>query len=374
MSKNLYIDVHVLQTLPPNNINRDETGSPKSAIFGGVSRQRVSSQAFKRAVREDMRENVSADRLGLRTKDSPSVLQEAILKKTDLDAETAFAWAIEALQAAGLKPEKPKVKKGEEPKPEETKYLVFLGTFQLEKLADLAIEHQGSFATPESKKAAKAALKGDNAIDVSLFGRMLADAADLNVDAAVQVAHAISVHENTPEFDYFTAVDDLRLDGEQGADMIGTVEFTASTLYRYATVNVPALKANLGDDEGTALAASEFVRSFVRSMPTGKQNTFGNRTLPGVVVVSLTTSQPSSWVGAFERPVTAGDRGYLENAATAMAEYAQSLDEAYGADATRLVLALPTAGETVTALGSKVTLDAMVEKVREAAAAALAGE
>jgi CRISPR system Cascade subunit CasC len=370
---NLYIDVHVLQTLPPNNINRDETGSPKSAIFGGAVRQRISSQAFKRAVRTDMAKSISGNRLGLRTKDLPVQVQQAVLELTDASPETAMQWALEALKAAGLKPERPKTKKGDEPKPEETKYLVFVGQYQVKKLARLAVENQGTFTEKSAKTAAKAALKQDQAIDVSLFGRMVADAADLNVDAAVQVAHSISVHENTPEFDYFTAVDDLRGEDEQGADMIGTVEFTASTVYRYATLNVPALMENLGDADATSLASAEFVRSFIRAMPTGKQNTFANRTLPSVVVVSFSTSQPSNWVGAFEKPVLAGQNGYVYEAATAMAKYATDLDAAYGESATRLVLALPVAGDSIARLGETVDLDALVERVREVAADVAAG-
>lgn len=147
-------------------------------------------------------------------------------------------------------------------------------------------------------KAAKAALSRDHSVDVALFGRMVADDANLNVDAACQVAHAISTHAVATEFDYYTAVDDQNPAEETGAGMIGTIEFDSATLYRYATINVPALLRSLGDTEATAQAVEAFVRSFATSMPTGKQNTFANRTAPDAVVVMVRPDRPVNLVGA----------------------------------------------------------------------------
>lgn len=162
---------------------------------------------------------------------------------------------------------------------------------------------------------------------------MVADSTDLNVDAAAQVAHALSVHAVDNEFDYFTAVDDAKSDDEQdsGAGMIGTVEFNSATLYRYATIDVDRLKDNLGDSEATRRAVEAFVTAFVRSMPTGKQNTFANRTLPDAVLVQLRKTQSVNLVGAFEEPVRAvRDHTRAEVAAAALATRSVAIGEKYG--------------------------------------------
>jgi CRISPR system Cascade subunit CasC len=185
------------------------------------------------------------------------------------------------------------------------------------------------------KAEAKARLQEGNSIDLALFGRMIADVGDLGVDAAAQVAHAISVHGVDPEYDYFTAVDDRKgaLDPEEdaGAGMIGTVEFNSSTLYRYATVDVDALQRNLGDRAMTLRGLGAFARAFITSMPTGKQNTFANRTLPDAVLVTLRADQPVSLVGAFEDALTVGaPGGVVRTAAERLAGYARDIDAAYG--------------------------------------------
>ena len=370
---NLYIDIHVLQTLPPNNINRDESGSPKSAVYGGTVRQRVSSQAWKRAVRTDFSEAFDADNLGVRTKDVVELVAGSIAEISPEYKEQAVVWAEQALGAAKIQVEKPKSRKakgkaaqdtaGEDQEPEalaESKYLIFLGRHQAHKLAELAVQHGGKVPAKE----ATAALSANHAVDVALFGRMVADAKELSVDASVQVAHALSVHEATPEFDYYTALDDRRGDNEPGADMIGTVEFTSSTLYRFATVNVNGLNRTLGSPEMAAKAAAEFVRSFVRAMPTGKQNTFANRTLPEAVVISLSESQPLSWVGAFEEAVVAaGGKTRLETAATKLAEHARAFQRAYGLKAERLVTAASPTVVLLEQLGTAVSFDDAVEAV-----------
>ena len=136
---------------------------------------------------------------------------------------------------------------------------------------------------------------------------MLADAPDLNTDASAQVAHAFSIDQITPEYDYFTAVDDCASEDNAGAAMIDTVGFNSSTLYRYATVNIDVLRDQLQDDSATVEGVVAFVEAFVKSMPSGKQNTFANHTLPEDVVVTLRESQPISAADAFEDPVRRKD-------------------------------------------------------------------
>jgi CRISPR system Cascade subunit CasC len=325
------IDIHAIQTVPPSNINRDDTGSPKTAVYGGVRRARVSSQAWKRATRRDFETYLDRSDLGVRTKRVVELMSEEIARQApDLDAEQRDAISSAVLKEAGLTLSKPR--KGET---EEAGYLVFLGRRQVESLAAVGVEaFQGAGLATLTKKAVQALVKDRNAIDVSLFGRMVADVTDLNVDASAQVAHAISVHAVETEFDFFTAVDDQKnADAEEdaGAGMIGTVEFNSATLYRYATVDVDGLLRNLGDVEATVRAVEAFVRSFITSMPTGKQNTFANRTLPDAIVVTVRDDQSISLVGAFEEAVTStGSSGRVQAAVNALVAYACEISAAYG--------------------------------------------
>lgn len=362
---NLYLDIHLLQTVPPSNLNRDDTGSPKTATYGGVRRARVSSQAWKRAVRQNFKNYLDVSQLGIRTKRLVDMVAGHIKENEPELAERATDLAIAAITAGGFKVEVPKDDK-EPAKPAQTDYLMFVSNAQARRLADVAIDAERQGAVPD-KKAVKSALNSEHSVDVALFGRMIADSAELNVDASTQVAHAISVHAVETEFDYFTAVDDKNADDESGAGMIGTVEFNSSTLYRYATVNLNGLSKNLGDADATVKAAASFVRSFIESMPTGKQNTFANRTLPDAVVVSLRERLPVNLVGAFEEAVTATDgKGRLRVAAERLARYSADMDASYSIPSvTTLVVAPTDSVESLVSMGRKVTLDELIGALEE---------
>ncbi|OZM71262.1 type I-E CRISPR-associated protein Cas7/Cse4/CasC [Amycolatopsis antarctica] len=326
------VDVHVVQTVPPSNINRDDTGSPKTAVYGGSRRSRVSSQAWKRATRDAFDDHLDAGELGVRTKRVVELLTEQIVKQDPSLEDTAGALATEVLTQAGIKLKDARKKEA----PAESGYLLFLSRSQIIGLAELAVaaaREAGDGKPVVDKKTAKARANQAHSVDVALFGRMVADDTDLNVDAAAQVAHALSVHEVSNEYDYYTAVDDhKKADSEEdsGAGMIGTVEFNSSTLYRYATVDVNRLNDNLGDAEATRRAVEAFTRSFVTSMPTGKQNTFANRTLPDAVLVIVRESQSMNLVGAFEEAVGPDDKGGRIGATmTRIADYAHELHQAY---------------------------------------------
>jgi CRISPR system Cascade subunit CasC len=169
-----------------------------------------------------------------------------------------------------------------------------------------------------------------HAIDVALFGRMVAKAPDLNADASAQVAHAISTHRVDNEFDYFTAVDDFAPKDNAGAGMIGTVEYNSSTLYRYATVAAHELLIQLaGDAAVSANAIKEFARAFITSMPTGKQNTFANRTVPEGVVVTIREDQPINLVGAFESPISAKGEGFSKDSIAQLSAHAKETYDNY---------------------------------------------
>lgn len=367
---NTYIDIHILQTVPPSNINRDDTGSPKTATFGGVRRARVSSQAWKRATRKDFSSHLDESELGERT----LFLAERIARQAaDCSPELsggALDLAMKVLKAANINVQQDKPKASDDDDKHHharTGYLIFLSRAQISALADLVVAHpDGKFA----KKEVQRAIAEAPSLDVCLFGRMIAEAPDLNIDACAQVAHALSVHSVENEFDYFTAVDDNADEDNAGAGMIGTVEFNSSTLYRYATVNAGQLAREIGSAEAAAQAVEAFVRSFVVSMPTGKQNTFANRTRPDFVMLAVRDDQPVNLVGAFEDPIESR-AGRMARAVAALMTYGRELDEAYGTEPVSLrVLAAggATAGEAAEFLGEieRVNLDALVAAAAQA--------
>jgi len=377
------IDISALQSIPLSNVNRDDTGSPKTASYGGVTRARVSSQAWKRAARLAFNETLDPSEVGIRTKRIVELLGERIAAKDpSLDTASAEALAKQTINAAGIKTTEPRTAKGAAPKPEEAGYLLFVSGQQLEQLADAALEAAASEDPVAALKAAglKQKLDTKHSIDIALFGRMVAELTDLNVDASAQVAHALSVHQVQNEFDYFTAVDDHKANDEEedaGAGMIGTVEFNSSLLYRYATVDVDALHRTLANGDATstdatARAVASFVDAFVRSMPTGKQNTFANRTLPDAVVISVRDTQSVNLVGAFEQPVDfAGNR--LQQASEKLRKHAQGIDEAYGTTPVASWVVHPgESADALDALGEKVSLADAVAALGTTVAARLA--
>ncbi|MFE7670700.1 type I-E CRISPR-associated protein Cas7/Cse4/CasC [Streptomyces albidoflavus] len=386
------IDVHVLQTVPPSNLNRDDTGTPKTAIFGGVRRARVSSQAWKRATREAFQGLLEPHELGVRTRRVAELLAARITAAAPaLAGDTALALAAQTLTAAtGSKIEVPRRKaesakrKGEPEPPPESSYLMFLSSRQLDGLADLAVEGaqdiKGFLKAKENKERARRIADTRHSVDIALFGRMVADSADINVDAAAQVAHAISVHQVENETDYFTAVDDENKKMEEsGAGMIGTVDFNSATLYRYAALDVDRLRDNLGAglrpdqslDEPVRRAVRAFLHGFVASMPSGKINTFGNHTLPQAVIVTLRSARPISFVSAFEEPVasTQGSGGFLRGACTQLLAHVSDIEKSYEVTADpSWVLRAGAATEPLAALGTEVTISGLLDEVGAAVA------
>ncbi|WP_237208500.1 type I-E CRISPR-associated protein Cas7/Cse4/CasC [Rothia nasimurium] len=360
----LFIDIHALQTLPPSNINRDDTGAPKTATFGGVPRQRVSSQAWKHVMRHDLAETLTPALMGVRTK---RVVQKIASKILELDESwdeaRATAEAETLLKTAGIKVSPSSKKKGEDEESHlETGYLLFLSNYQIQAAAQAIIDADGEKI---AKKDAQKVLDDKNSVDIALFGRMVADDAAYNVDAAAQVAHALGVAGAEPEFDFFTAVDDVVRDADEtGAGMLGTVEMMSSTLYRYATVNLDGLAKNLGDRDVAVKATRAFVESFLTSMPTGKQNTFANRTLPEAIVVSVRKDRPVSLVNAFEVPATNENAGYRLQAAQKLAEEAQALDAMYGyKPEASWVVALPNLAKALDGLGTVTNLPQLLDEL-----------
>ncbi|MBT2384069.1 type I-E CRISPR-associated protein Cas7/Cse4/CasC [Streptomyces sp. ISL-11] len=393
------LDIHILQTVPPSNLNRDDTGTPKSATYGGVRRARVSSQAWKRATREAFRELLPASELGVRTKKVAEALAERIIKLDEsLTTSAAVELAAETMRAAmGSKIEVPKRKSKGDPEREgapeseaapEAAYLMFLSRGQLDVLAALALEGSSGgeikalkdfLKIKENKVRARQAADTRHSVDIALFGRMVADSPDLNVEAATQVAHAISVHMSEIESDYYTAVDDRNTDAESGAGMIGSIDFNSATLYRYAAVDVDELHRNLGagmnkDQSPTTpaqKAVGAFLEGFITSLPTGKINSFGNHTLPAAVIVKLRSRRPISFVGAFEEPVAAGEAGgFMRRSCERLARYVPDLERQYGVTTGEQSWVVRVGEETksLEELGAEVTLAELVKDVAAAVA------
>lgn len=337
MTSPTYIDIHILQDLPPSNINRDDNGTPKQAVYGGATRLRVSSQSWKRATRKQFADRLEPGQQGVRTRRLAGLLTHD-LEGRGVATERAVAAVNASLGALSIKAGK---------KEDESSYLLFCSRGQVSDLAESlvsALEEQDDAAVAGKSVDAREMLGSGHSLDVALFGRMVADVTDLNVDAATQVAHAISTHAAPTQFDYFTAVDDLQEKGEPGAGMIGTVEYGSATMYRFATVGLHQLADNLADEGAAVDGVIEFIRAFSTSMPTGHQNSFAARTRPSLVAVVVRGDQPVSLVSAFETPVRARDGGMMAASQEAIAQLFTAETERWG-DRPTLVVASYQAGE-----------------------------
>jgi len=350
----LFMDIHVIQSVPPSCLNRDDTGSPKTAVYGGVRRARVSSQSWKRAMRNMFKEYMNENELSYRTLKIYDIVADEIQKKSpEYSREEALKLARTVLKKAGVKPSKKD--------PEKAEALFFISSQQTKNLAALAL---GELEGKEVEKAIENAIKSDAGIDLALFGRMVASNPEINCDASAQVAHAISTHRVENEYDYFTAVDDCSTEDHAGAGMIGTIEYNSATLYRYATVAVHELFDQLSKDPmALEKALKEFIRAFVLSMPTGKQNTFAAHSLPHAVMVALRTDRPLNLADAFEKPIKPED-GFAIPSACRLAEHAQKayVDFCTKPESSYIV------GELPLELGKKLNIeDLMNEAAKETA-------
>ncbi|MFJ3164239.1 type I-E CRISPR-associated protein Cas7/Cse4/CasC [Streptomyces kanasensis] len=363
----LFVEVHILQSLPPSNANRDDSGTPKQALYGGTRRARVSSQAWKRATRTEFAKAVEPADRATRTKRIAALLAERLARPaaeggTGLDTAQADRLAAALLEPLGIT----KSSKKEE----QSAYLLFFGRRQLDAIVKLLDGRAAELASlPDADLKAEvgqlpvvATLTTGHPAEVALFGRMVADLPALNVDAAVQVAHALSTHAVRTEFDYYTAVDDENTE-DHGAGMIGTVEFNSSTLYRYAVLGVHQLRDNLSSLKDTREAAVRFVDAFTRSMPTGHQNSFAHRTLPHLVLLTLRTDQPVNLVSAYEEPVV-GATGLATESAVRLAGELHSVTATWGAEPLRTLAAYNVEADKLTeVLGPSVAFPALLDSL-----------
>ena len=327
-----FIEFHAIQNVAPSCLNRDDTGAPKDAMFGGVRRARVSSQCLKRAARLAFTSQGLLDQgeLGIRTRNLVGLISEQLTQRGHIEPQALVEAALAAVELAV------KARKDQTP---QTEYLLFLGNAGVQQLINVIDanpdELTGGKISKELKQQISDCISSNAAVDVALFGRMLADRKDLSVDAASQVAHAISTHRVDRESDFFTAVDDWTRNDEADAGMLGNVEFNSSCLYRYAAVNFNQLVTNLGGDQQLAqrgLAA--FLRASALAIPSGKQNTFAAHNLPATILIGVHNSQPISLANAVEKPVWVGEHPNGLSAASVirLQQHATTLTKAYGLD------------------------------------------
>lgn len=341
----MFVELHILQNFAPSNLNRDDTGAPKDCEFGGYRRARISSQCLKRAVRECFKNQglLAVENLAVRTKRIVDEVARRLSYKGK-DESAAHSVVENALKGVELK-------LAEEGK---TQYLLFVAEQEIAALAEVCSQHWDALsgisesADTESKKAKKKEarkgipaevqnaveklLNGGKAADLALFGRMLADLPEKNIDAASQVAHAISTNKVSVEFDYYTAVNDLKPEETAGADMIGTIEFNSACFYRYANVDLDQLAKNLGHDEPLAHGTLEaFIRASVAAIPTGKQNSMAAQNPPSFIMAVVRDRGLWSLANAFLNPVRADATGDLvRKSIEALDNYWGQLTQMYG--------------------------------------------
>lgn len=361
------LELHIVQNFVPSNLNRDDTGTPKDCVFGGVRRARISSQCLKRAIRLHPKfsarvEDAGGD-VGKRTKLIRDEITKVLVPK-GIGDDTANAAAAGVVALLGLKFAKPK-KDDANARPR-TEYLLYLGQNEVRELAEIASRQEvvdvaeKAFKTHgekwqdvgaavaadkslkdignELKRIVSAARTGARsyAADIALFGRMVADDKSMNVDAACQVAHAISTNRADMDIDFYTAVDDFNLD-DAGAGMMGTSEFTSACFYRYANLDLKALGQNLAHN-GDLLNATAlgFVESSIMAVPSGKQNSSAAHNPPSYVrIVVRDDGFPWSLAGAFSKPVAVPrnpDSCLEGESVLRMNDYFDSLKATYGAE------------------------------------------
>ena len=312
------IELHILQSFPVSCLNRDDVGSPKSAQFGGVRRARISSQCLKRASRLQASEE-HPNFQGIRTRHLLEPFTQA-LEAEGMESEEAKKNAEEICKLFS----KPDTKH-----PEQVTTAVYLSPAEAGQIA--AEVASGT----EAKKAIKNATRND-AADIALFGRMVANDPGLNVEAASMFSHALSTHTTDNEIDFFSAVDDMKVDAEDaGAGMIGTLEFNSATYYRYVGINLDLLakEDHLGGlpEEDRKAILRAFIKATLTSVPGARKNSMNAATLPHEVLgIRKDQGQPLQLINAFESPIRASGKGYAENSLEKLKEHLANIEKIWG--------------------------------------------
>lgn len=329
-----FLQLHLLTAYPPSNLNRDDTGRPKTATFGGEPRLRVSSQSLKRAWRTSA---VFADRLGDRVGKRTQRLGEEVLERLEAGG-MAKDEATKTAQAIAKVFGKLVDEKADRP-PTYIRQLAFVAPEEFARayeLADRALA--GESIEPDAETLLVAT---DTAADIAMFGRMLADSPAFNREAAVQVAHALTTHRATAEDDYYVAVDDLQNAAEHGSvgtSFIGVQEYGAGLFYLYLCVDCDLLVRNLGGDRALAQEAlAALVECAATVSPRGKQASFASRARASFVMAECGAAQPRTLAAAFLKPIVASDGDVAMRSTDVLRSFCQNLDAVYGPCAERRV-------------------------------------
>lgn len=358
----MLIQIHILQNYAPANLNRDDTGSPKDAVFGGVRRGRISSQCLKRSIRCSQTFEDAFRKDGLiasRTKLLAKLLAEELdqLQANDEEKKAVLLRVPEIGRESTKKKDKEN-DQGEEEKVEETpqeedvanlkgKQLIFISPDELHGMADKLLKIYRRLGAKEWNKTKIDVITKElggtvpRSVDIAMFGRMTTSSAFEDVDASVQVAHAISTNALAEEFDYYTAVDDLS--GESGAGMIGDVEFNSSTYYKYLNIHWEQLVENLGGDQNVARkAVLTLLEAAATTHPTGKQNSFAAFNLPDLIIVETSAvNLPVSYANAFLKPVHQNaEHSLMENSVAALQYYIEKISGKYSLSLLRAFLSV----------------------------------
>ena len=325
-STSMYLCIHVLQVAPVSCINRDDTGTPKTCMYGGTSRMRVSSQCWKRAVRMYMKERYGDT--GIRTKFISKMLSDRLVSEEICNDQQATAFVKKWLGQANIISEKDTAKNTSaffSKEQIDSLYEVLKKRFQQEENKE-KLENERTFSNKVSQ-----AVKDRPSVSELLFGRMFASDPSLNYDAACQMAHSFSVNEVYEEPDYFTVVGDVKQEEALGgSDYLDTKLFNSGVLYRFADINL-SKGSELRNKEynvDAAKAASQFLEAFVLSMPTGSINAYANMTLPENVVVELRDDVPVSFAPAFAKAIDS--KNICQDAIHEMYQYEEKISRLYG--------------------------------------------
>jgi len=343
-----HLELHIIQSVPVACLNRDDLNSPKTAVFGGVQRARVSSQSWKRAIRELAKEISPEHFKGERTRllFDPLVKEMQAANLSADDAEEGAKKIIDALVKLDAK-STDKVK---------STTLYFMSPLELQTLAVSYADQK------DVKKALKAIGDGKSlkdAADIALFGRMVAKHHSLTVEAASLFSHALSTHKVDNEIDFFSAVDDLQPKEKSDAGMTGTLEFNSATYYRFAALNLDMLAdaehlecLTRGDRRNVVRT---FVEATVKAVPGARKNTMNGNTLPVYVLgVVREKGHPIQLINAFENPVRSSQGYAAKSIELLKSEYAK-LKDTWGIEA--------VFEESIPEISLKAFLDGVVDHV-----------
>ncbi len=315
--KGLNVEFHVLQSFPVTCLNRDDVNSPKTAMIGGVVRARVSSQSWKRQVRLAMHD--FGINLAVRTKYVSELIQKAAieLEATEEEAKNAGD-IIEAVLSKDT--------------------LHFFSMTEAHALAEFAKEKNFQLDEKKDAKAIikvhkEASMKGFehlDGLDIALFGRMVAQSPDLNLEGAAVFSHAISTHKVSNEIDFFTALDDAKPvdDVDSGSSHMGTLEFNSATYYRYIALDIGQLVENLGGDEHLDTAIAAFIKALYVAVPIARQKTQSGSSSWDFAKVYIRKGQRLQ--ASFDEPVRAKGEGYAKPSIDALTSFLEKKEKLSG--------------------------------------------